>query len=643
MCGIAGFLSDPAHWPGADAARRVATGMADAIAHRGPDDVGLWLDEQGGLAFGFRRLSILDLSSTGHQPMESHCGRYTIVFNGEIYNHAALRKEAEEFGHPCWRGHSDTEIMLAHISKVGVEGALPRLSGMFAIAVWDRVERRLWLARDRIGEKPLYYGKCGGSFVFGSELKALRRHPAVGRELDPDAVAVFLRYGFLPDPLAIYRGMKKLLPGHLLCVRADESAEPRPYWNAVERLVACRHANFAGDENEALGEFRRRLRALMAERLVADVPVGAFLSGGIDSSTVVAAMMATGKRPVRSFTVGFEVEGFDESPWAEAVARHLGTDHTTIRLGEADLLEAARGLARIYDEPFADPSQIPTVLLCRETRRHVTVSMSGDGGDELFGGYSRYLAAARRKQRLKRTPAIARSLAACAADSLRDRRGRLTRHARRWLADRGRADADALYRDTLSRWRPEEGLYARGGRNEGSWDMALPPADQDLSDARRFMLRDTVTYLPGDLLVKMDRASMAFALEVRAPLLDHELVEFAWSLPDALTVAPGDKGLLRKALEAEVPARLLDRPKQGFVPPLAKWLGGGLRDWADGLLAPARVSGHGLYDTRLVWSRWREHISGRRSWTFPLWTVLMLEAWIEEWDRPPPKQVAYAA
>jgi asparagine synthase (glutamine-hydrolysing) len=626
MCGLAGFLAPLAAWPGDNEAGPIAAAMRDALRHRGPDDAGSWLDGDAGIALGFRRLAILDLSEQGHQPMQSACGRYVIAFNGEIYNHLELRKQAEHRGAMTWRGHSDTETILAWASLEGVRPMLDRLSGMFAIALWDRQERRLWLARDRLGEKPLYWAKIGGILMFGSELKALRAHPAFRGEIDPGAAAAFLRYGFIPDPLSIYAHARKLRPGQFISVQAGETPEPEPYWDAAERLIAARTRPFAGDRVEALGEVRSRMKQAVADRLISDRPIGAFLSGGIDSSNVVAQMAAAAPSRVRTFTIGFGNKAFDESPYAEAVAAHLRTDHTTFHLTEADCLDSVPHLARTYDEPFADSSQIPTYLLCRQTASVVTVALSGDGGDEMFGGYPRYRDAPDSWDRAARIPPALRQAAGLLGDALGD--GRLNRRLKKSIARIRHADADSLYRDHLSRWRPDEGLYDSAFDSPSAWDAPLTADATILSLPRRFMLRDLMVYLPGDLLVKMDRASMAHGLEVRAPLLDHCFVEFVWSLPDSFTVADGKKGLLRAALAAEMPDSLFERPKRGFEPPLVDWLRGGLRGWAESLL------GHGdsgLYDKALARRRWREHLSGRRAWTYPLWNVLMLEAWLKEW------------
>ncbi|HVM80669.1 MAG TPA: asparagine synthase (glutamine-hydrolyzing) [Stellaceae bacterium] len=624
MCGIAGFLASPDAWPGKDRAQDIVVAMRDALAHRGPDDRGAWLDEEAGIAFGFRRLSIIDLSEHGHQPMMSACGRYAMVYNGEIYNFRDLRRKAEAWGHSPWRGHSDSEVILALISKWGVAEAVKALSGMFAIAVWDREEQSLWLVRDRFGEKPLYYGRQRDHFVFGSELKALRAHPGFEGRLSAQAISEFLRHGFIADPLTIHENLWKLPPGHILYLKPRSEPRVWPYWDAVSALTECRANPFEGSAEEAAEELDRRIRAVTAERMISDVPLGAFLSGGIDSSTVVAAMMASGNRPVKTYTVGFPGTRFDEAPHAEAIAKHLGSDHTTFTLSEADLRSVVPDLGRIYDEPFADPSQIPTALLCRETRKHVTVALSGDGGDEMFGGYPRYRDIPARWASLQGYPSAMRRGLFLLLRALRGRDGRPQRRLRKMLAELGAPGAEALYRDRMSRWRPDEGLTVPVGGVDTEWDRLIPEPSAGLSPARHFMLRDILTYLPADLLVKVDRASMAFGLEVRAPLLDHELAGFIWSLPDTLTVEGEGKALLRKVLARHVPPALFERPKQGFEPPLADWLRHDLRRWAEDLIG--RHGEH--YNSALARRRWQEHVSGRRNWTYALWTVLMLESWL---------------
>ena len=626
MCGIAGFF-DPGH--DVDPARyeAIAGAMADRLAHRGPNDRDTWSDAAAGIALGFRRLSILDLSPAGRQPMRSADGNLVMVFNGEIYNHRALRAGLEQEGAGPWRGHSDSEVLLEAIARWGFAAALGRLNGMFAIAVWDRAARRLRLARDRFGEKPLYYGWVGGALLFASELKALRPHPLWRGDIDRAALELLLRYGYIPAPWTAFADMRKLPPGCWLEIADAGESAPRPYWSAPEHAAAAAAAPFAGGAEAAREALQALVDDAVALRLEADVPLGAFLSGGIDSSTVVASMQRAQARAVRSFTVGFPDQTYDESAHAAAVARHLGTAHTTLAVSEHDCLDTVRSLPAIYDEPFADPSQIPTLVLCRLTRAHVTVSLSGDGGDELFGGYDRYRRAAEDWRGGERLPRALRAAARRTEAALAGRDWRPLRRLRRLAAHAAHDRPDRLYRAHVSRWHAGDGLTQGIAPHDclldAPLDTGLPSLEQ------RFMLRDATTYLPDDLLVKMDRASMAFGLEVRVPLLDHRIAEFAWSLPPALV---GEKRLLREALYRRVPRALVDRPKRGFEPPIGRWLREGLHDWADALLEPARLKRHGLVEPRIVAARWSAHRAGRRNWSQRLWPVLMLEAWLAAQD-----------
>jgi asparagine synthase (glutamine-hydrolysing) len=620
MCGIAGFL-DPGRRLDPGLYEAVALAMADRLAHRGPDDRGAWSDAAAGIALGFRRLAILDLSSAGRQPMLSADGALVMLFNGEIYNHAALRAELPG----PWRGHSDSEVLLAAIARWGFVAALERLEGMFAIALWDRRARQLWLARDRFGEKPLYWGTLGGALVFASELKALACHPGWTGALDPGALALFLGLSYVPAPCSAFAGIGKLPPGSYVAIGADGvAAVPKSYWSAQERAAGAAARPFAGDLAAAADRLEALIDDAVGVRMEADVPVGVFLSGGIDSSTVVAAMQRR-RGGARSFSIAFPDPRYDESRHAAAVARHLGTEHTELTVSEADCLAVLPHLPEIYDEPFADASQIPTAALCRVTRAEVKVALSGDGGDELFGGYPRYAAAAdawRRRARRRALLAAARPLSA----ALAGHHGRLARRLRKLADGASHASPMSLYRDQVSRWRASDGLWRGVALPATPFDAPLPAGPPTLE--QRFMLLDALTYLPDDLLVKVDRASMAVGLEARAPLLDHRIAEFAWSLPPELMVAGGAKRVLREVLYRRVPRALVDRPKQGFEPPIGRWLGAGLRDWADDLLSPARLAAAGFLEPRAVAIRWQEHRSGRRPSTYPLWNVLMLQAWL---------------
>ncbi len=671
MCGIAGFIDTPCDKAEAEL-RATVLGMADALRHRGPDDGGAWVDAAAGVALGHRRLAVIDLSPEGRQPMPSACGRYVIVFNGEIYNFADLRRELAGLGHR-FRGHSDTEVMLAAISRWGVEPAVERFNGMFAFALWDRRERRLVLARDRLGEKPLYYGWTGGVFLFGSELKALRAHPAFRGEVDRDALALYLRHNYIPTPYAIYKGVFKLPPGTMLTVdprNAGAVPEPKPYWSAraaAERGVA---EPYPWSEAEAADELDGRLREAVRLRMVADVPLGAFLSGGIDSSTVVALMQAQSGRPVKTFSIGFREAGYDEAEHARAVARHLGTDHTELYVTPEEAMAVIPRLPALYDEPFSDSSQIPTFLVSELARRHVTVSLSGDGGDELFGGYGRYLLCRDLWRRIGWLPAagrraVAAALAAVAGwmpavgprgaaprvpdgarpaprvpdgafvrpDRLLSRYGRPGRvgDKLRKLAEVLAADSpEALYRRLVSHWKAPDRVVP--GAVEPPTALTDRRRWADVPElVARLMYLDTISYLPDDILVKVDRASMGVSLEARVPLLDHRLVEFAWRLPLAMKIRDGQgKWLLRQVLYRYVPKELVDRPKMGFGVPIGAWLRGPLRDWAESLLDERRLRQEGYFDPRPIREKWMEHLSGKHDWQYYLWDILMFQAWLEE-------------
>ena len=639
--------------------RAQAVAMAAAIRHRGPDSEDHWIDAQAGIAFGFRRLAVIDLTPTGSQPMISAAGRNVVMQNGEIYNYQSLRAELEQAGVANWRGTSDTEVLLEAIDRWGLEAALQKANGMFALALWDRKTRTLSLARDRMGEKPLYYGWSGRVFLFGSELKALAAHPAWDRPIRRGAIDLLLRHDYVPGPHSIFDGIYKLPPGHAVSLNADTGVgtlpEPVPYWSADEAVLRGAERRFSGNEAEAAEALDALLRESVATRLVADVPVGAFLSGGIDSSSIVGIAQSVSNRTVNSFTIGFEDPRLDEAPQAAAVATHLGTNHTELYATEVDALGCVSDLPTAYDEPFADISQIPTLLLSRLVRKHVTVGLTGDGGDELFCGYPRYQRLEKQWARATALPGPLRSLAATAARSVpaaaldtvlgwptaaagrRRRRGRPGQKLRRRLDRFGSRDLSALYRGYMTRWADTPNLVPGAGHLDtvferpGSVHSLAGPLD-------RAMVLDAIGYLPDDLLVKVDRASMAASLEARAPFLDHRIVEFAWSLPVELKFRDGQsKRVLREVLGRYVPARLTDRPKAGFDPPLAAWLRGELRDWADALLAPGRLEREGWILPGPVSQCWREHLAGGRNWRQELWNVLTFQAWFEWWNATIPK------
>jgi asparagine synthase (glutamine-hydrolysing) len=633
VCGIAGIF-DPGMATDGEALAHVVGRMSDALRHRGPDDAGRWIDASAGIALGHRRLSVIDLSKAGHQPMVSSGGRYVLTYNGEIYNFARLRPELERAG-ARFAGHGDTEVLLAGIEAWGVRETLARCNGMFAFAVWDRRERRLTLARDRMGEKPLYYGRAGGHIVFASELGAIRRHPHLRERVDRAALAAHLRYGYVPAPRTILEGIAKLGAGQLLEIGsadADSHArmEPTAWWSLAEVARAGRAAPEA-DTSEALHEL---LLDAVRMRLTADVPLGALLSGGVDSSTLVALMQHLGERPVRTFSVGFAERAFDETSHAKAVAAHLGTEHTELRVSGSDALATVMELAEVCDEPFADAAVIPTLLIARLARRHVTVAFAGDGGDELFYGYPRYGWAARLQRALAHVPlGVGRGVSAAArrlpAEPV-NRLGRtLGRPAHELLGDRllklgelAQGGAEGAYERLVSCWPDPSAIdpaFAAAAQ-------ALPPQD----DAGRAALADGLTYLPEDILTKVDRASMSASLEARVPLLDHRVVELAWRIPppDLQSSAGLSKAPLREILHRYVPRELVERPKQGFEVPLADWLRGPLRPWAQELLSPARLAADGLPDAAAIMRHWREHLSGRRNWHRRLWPVLTFQSWL---------------
>ena len=620
MCGLTGFFMPGGVAPGADA---ILSRMVACLIHRGPDAGGAWLDAAAGIALGHRRLAIIELSEAGAQPMISASGRHVIVFNGEIYNHLEMRATLEAAGAaPPWRGHSDTETMLAMMEHAGVDEALRQARGMFAFALWDRQRRCLTLARDRLGEKPLYYGWQGGTLLFGSELKALRAHPAFAADIDRDAVAGLAQRGYVAAPASIYRGVFKLQAGCTVTfgATATQAVEPRAYWSLRDVAISGLDRPFTGDAAEAESELDRLLGDAVLEQTIADVPVGAFLSGGIDSSAVVALLRARTGRPVRTFTIGFEEAEFDESRHAAAVAAHLGTEHSAVVLKARDALDIVPRLATMYDEPFGDSSAIPTHLVSAFARRHVTVSLSGDGGDELFGGYARYANTATLWNSLRRVPRFARGLVANGLGALPGGdSSRVTRFAR-YL---GARDADDCYAAQTDLW-PRSGAPVPGATAPAR-AASLPGADL----YARMMFADSMTYLPDDILAKVDRAAMAVSLETRVPMLDPRVIEFAWRLPLSLKVRDGEgKWLLKRVLARYVPDAIMRRPKMGFGVPVGAWLRGPLRDWAETLLSDARLRSEGFFDAARVRALWARHLAGETDAADTLWPVLMLGDWL---------------
>ena len=651
MCGICGLLALSPDAPDRGAA--TAGRMADTLAHRGPDASGVWADDAGTVALGHRRLSILDLSPLGAQPMHAASGRYTLSYNGEVYNFADLRADLERAGHR-FRGHSDTEVLLAGFDAWGVEATVTRAIGMFAMAVWDAEARTLRLVRDRMGQKPLYVGWAGRTLVFGSELKALRAHPDFVPEVDRDALALYFQYTYVPGPHTIYRGVRMLPPGTIATLAPDRltpgeplAAYEAPYWTLDGAVEAGRQAPFRGTPAAATDALDALLTRVVGDRLVADVPVGAFLSGGVDSTAIVAAATAASPAPVRTFTIGFDDPAYDESGPAAAVAAHLGTDHTTLRATPQDALAVVPRLGAIYDEPFADSSQIPTLLVSHLARAHVTVALSGDGGDELFAGYNRHLHVPRLWGRLGRVPTGLRRGAGRALQSVSaetwDRAYGVAAPA---LPSRMRAilpgnkvhklagvlDAasptdlyDRLTRHRSAAWPPVIGARAPAVLVDQPerWPRGLDAVQQ-------MLYLDARTYLPDDILTKVDRASMDASLEARAPFMDHRLVEFAWSLPTDVKIRDGrTKWLLREVVRRRVPDALMDRPKAGFGIPVGDWLRGPLRPWAEALLDPARIRAEGYLDPETVADLWAAHLAGRSDSRYEVWTILMFQAWLD--------------
>lgn len=641
MCGFTGVLGVDA---GDESALRH---MITTLHHRGPDNQGVWYDKDAGIGFAFARLSILDLSPAGHQPMVSASGRYVIVFNGEIYNHLEIRAELERGKQvPDWRGHSDTETLLAGFEAWGIESTVKRTVGMFAFAVWNRHTRSLTLARDRFGEKPLYYGWQGKSFLFGSELKALKAHPSFHADLDRNALTLFMRYSYIVAPHSIYKGIRKLLPGTLLSLNAADRnlPEPVPYWSLLDVATKGLKSPLMVSDNEALDGLETRLSASVSGQQISDVPLGAFLSGGIDSSAIVALMQAKSVNPIHTFTIGYNEEKFNEAVYAKEVARHLGTDHTEWYVSPEEALSVIPKLPILFDEPLADSSQIPTFLVSQLARRSVTVSLSGDAGDELFGGYGRYLLT----RRIAGIPLVIRKLMIYGINTFTpaqwDRLYTLIRPAlpgslqisgsgdkiHKLAPILAKGSAASIYKRITSIWDNPEELVI-GGKETFNvidlWDAFS--SSKSMED--RMMALDAQTYLPDDILCKVDRAAMGVSLESRAPFLDHRVVEYSWTLPLNMKIRNGQsKWILRQLLNKYVPEKLINRPKMGFGVPIDTWLRGPLREWADGLINEARLRQEGYFNPIPIRLKWAEHLSGKRNWPNHLWNVLMFQAWLSQ-------------
>lgn len=644
MCGICGILAKS----NTGAYNSVIKQMNSTMTHRGPDDAGVWIDESAGIAMAHRRLSILDLSPAGHQPMVSSSGRYVIVFNGEIYNHLELR---QELGNIEWRSHSDTETLLAGFEAWDIEKTLKRTVGMFAIALWDRSEKVLTLARDRIGEKPLYYGFQKNTFIFGSELKALRAHPDFIGEIDRDVLCLYLRHCCIPAPYSVYKGIFKLLPGHYIRFSAARGldtmrlAKPEAYWNLAEVAAQGIAKPFAGNDADAIVVLEGLLKRAIGLQMVADVPLGVFLSGGIDSSTITALMQEQSSQPVKTFSVGFNETGYNEAEYAKAVARHLGTDHTEHYVSPAEAMQVIPKLGSMYDEPFADSSQIPTFLISQTARRHVKVSLSGDAGDELFCGYNRY-ALADIWGKVSKVPFAIRKSAGRLINTVTPSAWEnIFKNAGRFLtlpADMGEKliklsarlesvdGVESLYYSLVSEVaKPAQVVIS--ANEPGTW-LTENGLKSQFSDPRiKMMYMDFMTYLPDDILVKVDRAAMFNSLETRIPFLDHRIIDLVWSMPISMKMRNAQtKWILRQVLYKYVPRELIERPKMGFGIPVGDWIRGPLRDWAEALLAESRLQQEGFFDERLIRIRWHEHLSGKRNWQHFLWIILMFQEWLEE-------------
>lgn len=652
MCGIVGILDPLKKMPSGDLIRHIKN-MTVKIAHRGPDADGYWLDSRGGIGLGHRRLAILDLSIEAAQPMHSADGRYVLVFNGEIYNFKTLGRELTSLGYK-FRGHSDTEIMLAAFSSWGVQKAMGRFEGMFAFGLWDLEKTVLYLGRDRLGEKPLYYGWQKDVFLFGSELKAMQAFPDWNGEINRDALVPFLKFGYIPAPQSIFAGMWKLSPGHFLEIPFQtvpgSELRPVPYWSLRNVADWAKENPFRGSESEAEAKLEGMLKGIVSRQMVSDVPLGAFLSGGVDSSLIVALMQASSEKPVKSFTIGFNEKEYDEAHYARAVAKHLGTEHTELYLGPDKALEVIPHLPEIYDEPFADVSQIPTYLISWMTRQHVSVSLSGDGGDELLAGYHRYFLGRRFDSMSKWLPWGVRRFLAASIKSLvpgmpkwalapasilipPGLKSGLVGDKLLKLADVMSLETpEKMYLSAMSIWKDPFSMVIGASRlsdsvfGEGSKGIA--------SFTEKMLYFDTSIYLPDDVMVKVDRASMSVGLEARAPFLNHELMEFSWTLPMSMKMRNGQgKVILKNILKKYVPQNLIDRPKMGFGVPIGSWLRGPLKDWAEDMLCEKRMKEEGYLNPKEIRHRWHEHQAGVRNWHFQLWNVLMFQAWLRNQHR----------
>ncbi len=642
MCGIAGFFCPDTLYSDAHLTE-IAVKMGNAIAYRGPDSHSSWVKGQQGIGLSHRRLAIVDLSEAGHQPMISHCGRYIIVYNGEIYNSEQIRADMRDYD-ISYRGYSDTEVILEGCAKLGVQRTVEKMVGMFAFALWDMQEKTLYLVRDRLGIKPLYWAEFGKNYLFGSELKALMAHPLCHKNINSDALFSYLRHSYIPGPASIYQNVHKLEPGHILKICQGKTPEAICYWSLKQVMTEANQNPYQGTTQQAIQDLEDLLKTCVGCRMIADVPFGAFLSGGIDSSLVTALMQAQSTTPIQSFSIGFQDQSYNEAPYAASIAAHLGTHHTELYVTPKDVQSVIPNLAHMYDEPFADSSQLPTWLVSHMTRQHVTVALSGDGGDEVFGGYNRYITAQKHAQSLFQQPRFLRQMESYLLKSLSssqwDKLAHLIPAKSRpshfgdkigKLANILTGDIDQFYLKLVSHWDEPQKIARQGTELQTALqDKTLET--QIPNFVQRMQYLDMLTYLPDDILTKVDRASMSVSLEARVPLLDHRLIEFACSLPQEMKIQNGSgKWVLRQVLYKHVPQSLIDRPKMGFSLPIGEWLQGPLRDWADSLLSETSLKKHDFVDSKIVRQYWQEHLSGKRNWQYQLWNILMLQSWAHKW------------
>ncbi|WP_440677281.1 asparagine synthase (glutamine-hydrolyzing) [Candidatus Pelagibacter sp. HIMB1587] len=647
MCGIAGFYSK-----NLSSFDKIIFEMTSAIYHRGPDDINFWKDENSGIAFGHQRLSILDLSVAGSQPMKSNSGRFIITYNGEIYNHIEIRKELKKINsNITWNSNSDTETLLEASEFWGVEKTLEKIAGMFAFSIWDKKNRTLYLARDRIGEKPLYFGWQGNginkSFIFGSELKALKNHPEFSKQINRRAIALQLQHNYIPDPYSIYKDIYKLLPGHYLKLTENDLIKnrlpnPKIYWSSIKKAIDGSNNKLKSSEDKIKSDLENKLKLSVKQKMISDVPLGAFLSGGIDSTTIVALMQSQSNRPVKTFTIGFKEDDFNEAKYAKKIAKHLGTDHTELYFSSDTAIEVIPKIPIIYDEPFSDNSQIPSFILSQFAKKNVKVALSGDGGDELFCGYNRYISTYNLSKYLDYIPLSLKKALAFTAKKLPKDTDKLiklipgvnknTNFRRKILKSANALEANnisELYYLLFSQWQNLNEVLINNDEPENFFSKSKIELSK-LNDFEKMMLIDQTTYLPNNILVKIDRASMSSSLETRVPFLDHELIEYVWKIPQELKFKNSEgKWILKQILNKYVPKNLTNRPKKGFGIPLDTWLRGPLKDWAENLLDEKRLLQEGYFNPKLIRNKWREHLTNKNNWEYDLWNILMFQAWLD--------------